>query len=770
MKLSIKPIFGRSEMIIAAMAFLIVSALAWNIHAGIYYVSTSGSDASGDGTKTAPWLTIAYAVDQCSASEEEPARIRIAGGIYYENIEMKPYVRINGGYSPPGWTRDITGNPSIVRPESSSANYTIAAAENTTIDGLYIQNGKTGILCENCSPVIMSCRITGNTTAGIMGTGSNSSPEINSNEIRSNKEGVYLYNAGFASMEYNIIEEKTGNDVTIQGDSHRISNNSLRKNALSALNISYMTTGTISSNAIHRNGYYGIFCNFSPPDIYNNRIAFNDRDGIFCSSGSLPRIIYNSFYMNGNGITMRDSSPDIINNIFMKNDAFGIYEVYRNSAPVFKNNCLWENQSGNYKDGGTTVCQTTEDFENLLDNNGAEVSGNFAENPHISDPANENFHLLPLSPCIAAAVPVADISEDYEGDLRSVSNPDIGADEYIDLFYYAFTNGNQGWNYVSVPSVFTPPEHSDSEGHLTLVSKDDNTYGYWESPCGAMAVFDDYIYRGTFKVSTNVSDQSVVPGMRLRFNEADFQMGMEMLINSNQDGAASPTPDGDTYELYYLPVQGSDIKQERSADLLSSFDLVNLTDLDQEDGSLFLEEMTLEWISKSSVEEKFTLETEFDFEDGTDGWELRTVPSTFDAPTLETGTSFIGLRAAGSNTFGYLESEAQAVTSGRLYRARFFVTTDTYPRSVVPMLRIRANSVINQAGFGVVVDSNGNGDSSPVPNKWTAYDIYFAPPPSVETDGVFLSFDLVNLNPNDNGNGALYLDRVEVSSAALPLF
>jgi len=232
-------------------------------------------------------------------------------------------------------------------------------------------------------------------------------------------------------------------------------------------------------------------------------------------------------------------------------------------------------------------------------------------------------------------------------------------------------------------------------------------------------------------------------------------MGMDMMVNSNINGDASPTPEGVSYELFYRPVQGSSYKAEKAGRMTTAFDLINLNTDDQSTATLFLNGMMLEWKPLALLDSSFTTETVFEFASGTEGWQLRTVPKYFDPPTPLTGPSFLGLRSAGFNTFGYWESPPQPVVSGRLYRTRFWIKTDVTDRSKVPMMRLRVNSIINHTGYTLSVDSGGNGDSSPITTSWTMYELYYSVPKSVEADGVWIAFDLVNLNLNDEWTGAL---------------
>lgn len=751
------------------IAFLILLAPGFP---GDYYVSPNGSDLTGEGAPAKPWASIGKALASASASQGDPALIRIASGTYVETLILPDYVELYGGYEDQNWSRNILQYQSIIQPSDplSLDPVITITAQGTTLDALYIQKGTKGISCSDSSPIINQCRISEMSTAGIIVSGYSSSPQILYNTITSSKEGVYFYSADSPIIRNNTIKNNTGAAITVQNSTPVIEKNILRENSMSGLVLSYVISGTVSSNQMLRNKQSGIVCYTSAPLIVNNRIAFNLVGGIYCREGSIPKIYFNTLYLNGNGIVLQNSSPEIINNISLANETYGIMETYINSDPVLLYNCLWNNKTGNYKDEGTTVSWTTADFASLIDNNGASVEGNFAENPMIADAAHENYYLLPFSPCIDRAYYISEIIEDFEGDLRDPILQDVGADEYSDRFYYSFEQGSEGWKVISAAPFYTAPIFSAENGNLVIRSTDTNTFGFWESPNGVIPVFENVLYRGTWKISTDVADQSKVPGLRLRFNEEDFQTAGEHMVNSNINGEASPTTVGSDYRLFYRPLQGSSLKQEKAGPVLCAFDIINLSSGDQPDGELFLEEFTLEWISLASIEDQFTTDTIFDFAGDTLGWQYRSAPVVFDEATQIVTSTYIGLRSVSDKTFSYWESPPQSVTPGLLYRVRFYISTDVATRSTVPMARLRENSLINQSSDMVIVDSSGNGDSSPIPGEWTPYDLYFISPPSVEANGVFLAFDLVNFNKNDKADGALFLDRVEIHHMPDPVF
>ncbi|MFZ1282008.1 MAG: right-handed parallel beta-helix repeat-containing protein, partial [Ignavibacteriaceae bacterium] len=61
---------------------LVIFSLLYVASAQSYYVSTTGSDSSGDGTKNNPWKTITFALSHLDTLTNEIKTINIKGGIY----------------------------------------------------------------------------------------------------------------------------------------------------------------------------------------------------------------------------------------------------------------------------------------------------------------------------------------------------------------------------------------------------------------------------------------------------------------------------------------------------------------------------------------------------------------------------------------------------------------------------------------------------------------------------------------------------------------
>ena len=61
-----------------------------------YYVATTGSDTTGDGSAGNPWATIQYAINQSSSGDT----VTVEEGTYYEAVNInKSLTLVSAGYS-----------------------------------------------------------------------------------------------------------------------------------------------------------------------------------------------------------------------------------------------------------------------------------------------------------------------------------------------------------------------------------------------------------------------------------------------------------------------------------------------------------------------------------------------------------------------------------------------------------------------------------------------------------------------------------------------
>jgi parallel beta-helix repeat protein len=95
--------------------------------AGNWYVSTTGSDTTGDGSSGNPWLTINYAISQAINDDT----INVAAGTYTEQVVINKNLTLSG-----------TGNPMIKAPASPNG-YKFPEGAGNTWDPIVLAFGGT---------------------------------------------------------------------------------------------------------------------------------------------------------------------------------------------------------------------------------------------------------------------------------------------------------------------------------------------------------------------------------------------------------------------------------------------------------------------------------------------------------------------------------------------------------------------------------------------------------------------------------------------------
>lgn len=276
--------------------------------------------------------------------------------------------------------------------------------------------------------------------------------------------GVYLNNAPSYEISGNTISGLLKNTTSISPSAH------------SGIIISGSSSGKIFSNII-RDVYdntYNDYCagiyinNASNNTIYNNMISnirTNSPDngnynihlkghGIYLNGGSGNKLYFNTVFMSGSGSSNKRSSALFIaagTNIELKNNIFyneqtqgtqyAIYSYVASSQITSDYNDFVAEYVGNV-DGNNR--QTLADWQNHTskDANSISVTPNFvsATDLHLDNTNQSNLDNLDNK-----GNPIAAFILDFDGDVRDVTNPDLGADEFAEEITTVW-NGNSWSN------------------------------------------------------------------------------------------------------------------------------------------------------------------------------------------------------------------------------------------------------------------------------------------------------------------------------------
>lgn len=237
--------------------------------------------------------------------------IQVAQGTYVENIEMKPGVILEGGYSSDFSKRDISANETVIDGKNNKGPV-VQTAEGVTLDGFTIINGSRKVLSDK-------------STIGSGIYNINVSVVITNNTLKDNEPAGVYFNAAKGTVSDNLIMNNKEAGVFLEKGSDLI----------------------ITGNVIHNNNFAGISAGDKPVnkpdskvDIRNNVIHHNGKAGI--DSASASGNFYNNLIYKNNDAGIRIIVPpvDILNNTVVGNARSGIIIVDPSVLPIMKNNIL----------------------------------------------------------------------------------------------------------------------------------------------------------------------------------------------------------------------------------------------------------------------------------------------------------------------------------------------------------------------------------------------------------------------------------------------
>ena len=334
-----------------------------------------------------------------------------------------------------------------------------------------------------------------------------------------------------------------------------------------------------------------------------------------------------------------------------------------------------------------------------------------------------------------------------------------------------FEGGDENWGNVELPDFFDPPEAFYDNGRLKLRCHNNiNTFGYWHSPPDAVPVTPGAIYKAQFALSSDVTDPTQVPCIRIRFNSQSEQTADMVLLHSKSDGALSPGPDGRIYTHYFTIPSQEILLSEDENDIYVSFDMANIGGQDAGDATVSLDWVKIESIPEEMMPEGTEVAT-LDFSEGSYGWKNQFAPDFFTPPAPLSGSGFgaLGLMAANnSDTFGTWVSPPSVfnMEGDTLYAITWDFFSDQADTSSVPGFRFRAGDEKNRLICQKNVYSNAEGDNSP-DGMGRLYKLYYNAPVELDGCGMYLGYDIINFSQSDAPEGTIGLRTITIH--AIPI-
>jgi hypothetical protein len=330
------------------------------------------------------------------------------------------------------------------------------------------------------------------------------------------------------------------------------------------------------------------------------------------------------------------------------------------------------------------------------------------------------------------------------------------------IIYQHDDEHNDDWAPAGAPDFFRMPDASRNGGRLFLHCSDNtNTFGYWFSPADEIPIAPGLIYKSTFALSSDQTDISKVPCIRIRFNSKNEQMADMYVINSSGDGAVSPAIGGRTYTHYFtLPSSDISVPMTESG-IYVSFDLVNLDPRDAKDATLSLDWVKIESIAQTDVPQGNEV-LSLNFSKGVYGWSNE-FAGIFTPPQVISGP-YLGLKAKNNkSTYGVWVSPPKdiSIEANTIYAVDWNVFSDQADQSTVPGIRMRAGDSSNRLIVQKCVFSNAEGDNSP-DGLGRTYTLYYDAPAELVGAGLYLAFDMVNFDSTDGSDATIGLRSVIV--------
>ncbi|MCD6384742.1 hypothetical protein J7M23_03095, partial [Candidatus Sumerlaeota bacterium] len=499
--------------------------------------------------------------------------------------------------------------------------------------------------------------------------------------------------------------------------------------------------------------------------IQNNIITHNSAvhmgGGLSACDGTIQNntITNNSGGWYGGGLY--DCVAYIYNCIISFNTNGGIYEYEQDSQynPKEVKYCdFYGNTGGDYYDYDTGSWYKGTDVNNL-----PEVHDCFSTAPLFIAPANTDYHLQDGSPCIDAGDPDPEYNDGCRPPGKGTARNDIGAYGGPHncgwlTAYYPFSTSEDGWGFSGTLAPFDPANFTWTAGRIGLSANGStNCFSYWYSP--DVQIEDGKLYRAKWRIGSSVSNPEACLQFRLRVNQKGSWACWDTVSHNNFYSKLPSASNPEDYDVFFNPVlTGTDDNQ-----VVFCFDIMSFDSTADTSSWLYLEELIVDECGVSTSTEVM----HYDFTGGNEGWQFAGAIPPYDVPINSSANAHLGLSPDGStNCFSYWYSPDIGIEDGKVYRARFEMSSDvTEPDSAV-QFRLRVNQKSSWQGWNRVVNSYNQ--QSPSASAWKIYDVIFNPNVTGTSDNLAVfSFDILSFDPADAITSWLYLESVELEEISI---
>ncbi|MCC6546588.1 right-handed parallel beta-helix repeat-containing protein [Candidatus Sumerlaeota bacterium] len=792
-------------------------------HAQVH-VSTLGSDTAGNGTESAPFLTLKRALQTGSAD------IRIENGdyIFDEPTVIPANVLVTGGYyrafeeGSYRYYRSTQATNFLVNVQTPAFQAFPHPAAFRVGSGAQLQwvTIKGGYYSVQLDPNGRAFEIdfSGGITAAIYVPTSDvfsTAAFIERCRITGGGYGILVDRTGIASIKSTTVENALVRGIQFSGTGGGVLNNCvIQRSSSHGLFIQGSANVLVQNCVMRRNMGAGIYVTGAAPIIRGSLLEANS-DGVFLDSATDTQVNNCTIAANRlNGIAVNKGYPDFSYNIIANNLQFGVAERVQedvngnpppNQTGSLVSNLFWGNALGAYKDEGKTVLSTVSAIGQNADNT-TSPTGTLIANPLFTDSAKSDFRLAKTSPALDVTAPVVDFDFDLDGNPRNVDVADIGASSpnTVDLGGYETQNSlrTRFATEFADPSSKMDPNHP---GQTAAVLTNPRWIFDASSPFaqmagrilpGRMRLFSqaDMSYGGIGRTLTNdltqsasqiavvkaelqADDPSAVALPRIRINDIDkLDVTSSFFVLGRR--AMTPPFTGRQYEFAYdirqgqyadIPLQTKpNFHQSLSYDILDFFlfpyhSQHDLTALDVD----FVDRAT--WNAQyTNLAKAWTFDPSETFD-----WVPGIAPPEFSQPFLSYDPGRGALRFEGfqDQSFAGWGSPVFKLPAGKRFRVECTIANGL-SQELGPNFRIRIVSKLVDISYDVTCLTFPGGSATPS-STGSLYTVYGVAPddPSLLVDGdkveMYMAVELFGFAyvPGRQPHTIMYLDDVKIFTA-----
>ncbi len=352
-----------------------------------YVAPYRGSDSQGDGSRTRPWATVRYALTRANATSERRWAVLVAAGTYRTvALPLRPYVDLFGGFSAPGWERDLQRFRTVL--DAAGRDRLLIGANHARLDGFVLRGGRSrtpggALLCDRTSPTLTNNTFVNNGTRtptgylqGVL------------HQIGTEGGAVACLNYAAPRIQGNIFVGNTtevggGGAIGLRSQSVRpreeIPPPIIAENLFIGNRTGIADTDPDRKKQGRSSNGAAISLSNALADIEGNVFVQNraggnsDAGGIYCEYESSPRIARNTFVGNsaeddGGAIySMKLSEPHIVENLFSGHRGGATVRLSKDGRARIERNVFFANPAGGVGCGNSWMLLA----ENTLVHNGA---------------------------------------------------------------------------------------------------------------------------------------------------------------------------------------------------------------------------------------------------------------------------------------------------------------------------------------------------------------------------------------------------------------